>query len=94
MARGYRRRIPTFDLAKLHDDRGFFPPYDAAPVIRTALRIDHPDAIEVLERRAGRIDMAAIQDMNRQVDQGQRSAASVATDFLVREGFLDRAPAQ
>ncbi len=81
-------RIPTFDLVMLRDDRGFFPPYDAAPVIRRALRESHPEVIEILERLAGRIDVAAIREMNRQVDQEQRSAAAVAADFLHREGLL------
>jgi len=83
-------RIPAFDLVMLTDNRAFFPPYDAAPVIRRALEETHPEVGEVLRRLAGRIDATAMREMNRQVDQQQRSASSVATDFLRQEGLLKR----
>ncbi len=82
-------RIPTFGLRALDDDLGFFPPYDAAPVIRGRILDDQPELVEVLGRLAGRIDTAAMQRMNRAVDQGQRSAASVAGEFLRSEGLLE-----
>lgn len=83
-------RIEAFDLVMLTDDLAFFPPYDAAPVIRIGLEESHPEAADVLQRLSGRIDVSAIREMNRQVDQQQRSAASVAEDFLRQEGLLDR----
>lgn len=82
-------RIPAFDLVMLRDDRGFFPPYDAAPVLRRDLVERHPEVAAVIGRLSGRIDAEAMRNMNRQVDQQQRSAASVAADFLQREGLLE-----
>jgi len=82
-------RIAAFNLVMLKDDRGFFPPYDAAMVFREALTETHPEAIEALRELTGRIDTDAIREMNRRVDQQQQSAASVAADFLRQEGLLE-----
>ena len=84
-------RIPTFNLRMLRDDLGFFPPYDAAPVVRAELLQQHPEVAAVLQRLAGRIDTETIRELNRAVDQQQRSAAAVATDFLQQQGLLQAA---
>jgi len=83
-------RIAAFDLVMLTDDRRFFPPYDAAIVARTEIFEAFPEVAEVLRRLSGSINVDAIREMNRQVDQEQRSAASVALDFLRQEGLLQR----
>jgi len=85
-------RIPTFRLRMLRDDLGFFPPYDAAPVVRAELLQQHPEVADVLQRLAGRIDTAAMQAMNRAVDQDQQSAAAVASEFLRQQGLLPALP--
>jgi len=82
-------RIPTYDLVMLTDDRGFFPPYDAAPVIRRGLSQTQPDVVAILQRLSGQINATAMREMNRQVDQEQRSAASVANEFLRNKGLLE-----
>ncbi|MFC1512376.1 glycine betaine ABC transporter substrate-binding protein, partial [Candidatus Latescibacterota bacterium] len=51
-------RIAAFDLQPLRDDRGFFPPYQAAPVIRTEVLQAYPELREVLDLLAGRLDDA------------------------------------
>lgn len=74
--------IDKFDLAVLEDDRRFFPPYDAAAVYR-------PDSVErvtelgeVLELLEGRIDEAAMRQLNRQVDDEGRAPGEVVRAFL------------
>jgi osmoprotectant transport system permease protein len=81
-------RIPTFRLHMLRDDLAFFPPYDAAPVLRTEILTKHPQVAAVLQRLSGRIDTATMRELNRAVDQQQQSAAAVATDFLQQQGLL------
>ena len=75
-------RIPAYDLQPLEDDRGFFPPYEAAPVIRTAVAEMHPDVVTALHCLAGRLDDETMRRLNYEVDAGKRTPADVARQFL------------
>jgi len=87
-------RIAAFDLKPLEDDRGFFPPYYAAPVVRSATLEEHPELRGILNQLAGRISDAAMQQLNFEVDQNQRSPAEVAREFLETQGLLQTAAGQ
>ena len=52
--------IARHDLAVLADDRGFFPPYDAAPLVSRALHEERPEVVLALTRLAGRIDVETV----------------------------------
>jgi len=74
--------LKRYNLRILDDDRGFFPQYLAAPLIRS----DLPEgAREVLMELAGRIDDATMQRLNSEVVFERKSFAEVANDFLVAE---------
>jgi osmoprotectant transport system permease protein len=75
-------RIAAYDLAPLEDDRGFFPPYQAAPVVRLDCLAAYPQVAEALSLLAGRLDTAAMQRLNFQVDGKGMRPADVATRFL------------
>jgi osmoprotectant transport system permease protein len=81
-------RIAAFELKPLGDDRGFFPPYQAAPVIRTEVLQAHPELREVLELLAGRLDDATMQRLNFEVDEKKRRPNDVAREFLEGRGLL------
>ena len=81
-------RIAAFELKPLRDDRGFFPPYEAAPVIRTEVLQEHPELREVLELLAGRLDDATMQRLNFEVDEKKRRLNDVAREFLEGQGLL------
>ena len=83
-------RIEAFDLQPLEDDRRFFPPYQAAPVIRTETLQAHPELAQVLGLLAGVIDDATMQRLNYAVDEEKRSPAEVAQELLERRGLLER----
>jgi glycine betaine/choline ABC-type transport system substrate-binding protein len=76
-------RIGKFDLLILEDDKHFFPPYDAAFVVRGGTLRKHPKVREVLELLAGRIDNATMQRLNYTVDEEGRREAEVAREFLL-----------
>jgi osmoprotectant transport system substrate-binding protein len=48
-------KLLRYDLRILEDDRSFFPPYNAAPIVRGELLRAHPEVREVLERLAFRL---------------------------------------
>lgn len=81
-------RIAVLDLAVLEDDKRYFPPYEAVPLVRSATLERHPRVRDAIKRLADRIDAATMRRLNQQVDGEHRDAAEVAREFLVREGLL------
>jgi glycine betaine/choline ABC-type transport system substrate-binding protein len=81
-------RIPAYDLVPLGDDREFFPPYNAAPVVRRSALEAHPELREALGALAGIADDAAMQRLNYEVDEKKRAPADVAREFLEAKGLL------
>jgi len=82
-------RIAALDLKPLEDDRGFFPPYQAAPVVRSDALRDHPALRGALELLGGRLDDETMQRLNYEVDGKGRAPADVAREWLESEGLLD-----
>ena len=78
--------IAALDLIVLEDDRRFFPPYHAAPVVRRAVRERHPAVGEALAELAGRIPDAEMRRLNAQADVEHRDLAVIARAWL--EGNL------
>ena len=74
--------IEALDLVALVDDRRYFPPYDAVPLVHAATLLRHPVLGDALNRLAGRIDAAAMRRMNYAVDGRRRDPADVAREFL------------
>ncbi len=75
-------RIAAHNLMPLTDDRGFFPPYEAAPVIRQDCLDAFPEVAEALSLLAGALDTATMQRLNYEVDGNGKSPAEVARKFL------------
>ena len=83
-------RIAAYKLKPLVDDRRFFPPYQAAPVVRNAVLERHPELGRVLNLLAGKIDNATMRRLNYQVDVDGRSAREAARKFLIARGLIRR----
>jgi osmoprotectant transport system permease protein len=83
-------RVAAFDLVQLDDDRRYFPPYQAVPLVRAETLQRFPELRPVLNRLSGAIDAAAMRQMNRQVDQDGEKPEEVARRFLSSKGFLQR----
>ncbi len=80
-------RIKAFDFRVLEDDKGFFPAYAIAPVVRTETLEANPTLAEPLEAMAAVIDDATMQALNSQVDVDKMSIEDVATNFLNEKGL-------
>lgn len=78
--------IDQFGLVALEDDRHYFPPYDAVPLVRTASLLKHPEIGRAFERLAGRISDADMRAMNAAVDVRHEAPADVARRFLAGLG--------
>jgi len=78
-------RIAAYDLRPLDDDRGFFPPYYAAPVVREETLRTYPEVREALDLLAGRLDDDTMRRLNYEVDERKRTPRDVAAGFLASE---------
>lgn len=76
--------IEALHLTQLEDNRGYFPPYDAVPVVRTATLLRHPAIGRALERLAGRISNREMRVLNAAVDIHHRDVRQVAGEFLAQ----------
>jgi len=74
--------IPALDLVALEDDRHYFPPYEAVPVIREQTLQQHPEVEKALADLAGKISDAEMQQMNYLVDGQHRDVQEVVREFL------------
>lgn len=81
-------RIAALDLVSLIDDRRYFPPYQAVPLVRAGALRDHPGLDEALNALAGKIDADTMRRLNREVDERRRDPAEVAREFLRKAGLL------
>jgi glycine betaine/choline ABC-type transport system substrate-binding protein len=79
--------IPTLDLYVLEDDRHYFPPYDAVPIIRSEVLTGHPEIGVVLAAFAGKISDREMQQLNYAVDGQRRDVKDVAREFLQNKGM-------
>jgi osmoprotectant transport system permease protein len=75
-------QIDALDLTMLADSLHYFPPYDAAPIARTAALLNHAEIRRAMARLAGRISERDMRAMNRAVDIDRRDPREVAAQFL------------
>ncbi|HMD81323.1 MAG TPA: glycine betaine ABC transporter substrate-binding protein, partial [Anaerolineales bacterium] len=74
--------IPKFNLFVLEDDKKYFPPYEAAPVVRR-LSLERFDGLEeALNALGGKITEPQMRQMNYAVDVEQRDVKQVVAEFL------------
>jgi osmoprotectant transport system substrate-binding protein len=81
-------RIKQFDLKSLQDDKHFFPPYDASPVVRKETLQKYPKLNDVVQLLVGKINADTMIGLNYEVDVKKRSEKDVAVDFLKKAGLL------
>jgi glycine betaine/choline ABC-type transport system substrate-binding protein len=80
--------IPALDLFVLEDDRHYFPPYEAVPVMRRQTIQQHPEVAQVVEELAGTISDQEMQRLNYAVDGQHRDAKEVVHEFLRSKTLL------
>ena len=79
--------IPALDLFVLADDRHYFPPYEAVPVVREQLFKAHPELRSVLDALANTISDSDMQQMNYAVDGQHQDPQEVVRQFLRRKNL-------
>ncbi|MFD2287188.1 ABC transporter permease subunit [Pedobacter petrophilus] len=77
-------RLKAFDLTILKDDKGIFPPYYAAPIVRESSLKKFPDLESVLNLLSGKITDSIMTDLNYRTDYLKQTPERVAKDFLIK----------
>jgi osmoprotectant transport system substrate-binding protein len=79
--------IPVLDLAVLEDDKHYFPPYDAVPIVREEVLAQHPELRAPLAELAGKVSDQDMRALNYAVDGQHRSVTDVVREFRQKKGL-------
>jgi len=79
--------IPALDLFVLEDDKHYFPPYEAVPIIREQTLAEHPEVKQALNELAGKISDPEMRRLNYEVDGQKRDVKEVVREFLRGKGL-------
>ena len=79
--------IAVLGMVVLRDDRHYFPPYEAVPLVRRATLNQHPEVGVALGSLAGKISEDEIRRMNYAVEGEHRDPADVVREFRIAKQF-------
>jgi osmoprotectant transport system substrate-binding protein len=79
--------IQAFGLTALEDDKHYFPPYQAVPLVRAEALQRWPQIQTALDALAGRITAEDMRAMNEAIDGQHRDPAQVVREFRVSRGL-------
>lgn len=83
-------QIEAMKLAVLEDDRKYFPPYDAVPVVRPKLMESDSRVRSALDALAGAVTAQDIRRMNYEVEVEHADVKDVVSKFLDRKVLSPR----
>jgi osmoprotectant transport system substrate-binding protein len=79
--------IGTLNLVALEDDRHYFPPYDAVPVVRQDTMERYPGLRTALGELAGKVTADDMRKMNYAVDGLMKDPGNVVKEFRAAHGL-------
>ena len=79
--------IRALGFRVLEDDRHYFPPYEAVPLMRENSLAHHPEIDVAMHRLAGRVSAEEMQSMNDAVDGKHEEVAAVVRRFRTEKGL-------
>jgi osmoprotectant transport system permease protein len=86
-------KLLRYKVRVLEDDRRYFPPYDAVPLVRSDVLARAPVVGDALAKLAFRLDDARMRALNHRVEVEGGTFAEVARAFLAEEGLLEKSSA-
>jgi osmoprotectant transport system substrate-binding protein len=79
--------IRALGFTVLQDDRRYFPPYQAVPLVREDSLQRHPEIQIAMDKLAGKVSAEEVQGMNDAVDAKHEDVTEVVREFRVRKGL-------
>ncbi|MFY9856245.1 MAG: glycine betaine ABC transporter substrate-binding protein [Terracidiphilus sp.] len=80
-------QIQALGLTVLQDDKHYFPPYQAVPLVRDDALKRWPQIQSALTALAGRVTEEDMRTMNQAVDGQHRDPAEVVREFRIQKGL-------
>jgi osmoprotectant transport system substrate-binding protein len=80
--------IAALGLVVLEDDRHYFPPYEAVPIVRPQMLQEYAPARAAIEKLSGRVSAEDMRHLNYAVDGEKKDAALVVEQYLRRHGIV------
>lgn len=80
--------LKKFKLKVLEDDKKYFPPYYAVPVIREDTLNQYPELKKVINDLSSQLTNDAMMEMNYEVDELGKEPREVAHNYLVKQGLI------
>jgi osmoprotectant transport system substrate-binding protein len=79
--------IEAFGLTALADDKHYFPPYQAVPLVRAEALHRWPQMQTALDALAGKVTADDMRSMNEAIDGHHRDPAEVVREFRHKKGL-------
>ena len=79
--------IRALGFVILQDDKHYFPPYQAVPLVREDSLQRHPEIATAMQRLAGKVTADQMQRMNDAVDAQHRDVGEVVREFRKTRGL-------
>ncbi len=81
--------LKKFELVTLQDDKNFFPPYYAIPLMRGEIAEEYPELVPLVEELGGVLTDELMVELNYKVDELQMEPSVVAREFLIENSFIN-----
>ena len=81
--------LRKFNLTVLEDDKNFFPPYYAVPLLKEKTLEKYPQVESLMARLGPYLTDEAMQEMNYQVDEVGKNPEEVAKEFLLANKLIE-----
>ncbi len=79
--------IRALDFVALEDDRHYFPPYEAVPLVRDESLKRWPQITDAMQRLAGKVSADEMRAMNLAVETQHRDVGDVVREFRAKKGL-------
>ena len=80
-------QIHAMGAVALEDDKHYFPPYEAVPLVREDSLQRHPEIQVAMERLAGKVSAEEMREMNFAVESQHKDAGDVVREFRRTKGL-------
>jgi glycine betaine/carnitine/choline transport system permease protein opucb len=80
--------LRKFNLTVLEDDKNFFPPYYAVPILKQKTLEKYPELEALMSKLGSYLTDEVMQELNYEVDELGKSPEEVANNFLVTNNLI------
>ena len=82
--------LRKFNLTVLEDDKNFFPPYYAVPLLKQKTLEKYPEVEKLMSKLGPYLTDEVMQEMNYQVDEVGKNPEEVAKEFLLTNNLIEK----